>query len=309
MNKPLHKRALYRVVPSCLAAVLIACGITGPAMGQQPLPDSLQVHLVLTSGRYAAKMLHSGSVPGESIRVYTTFVNDGDKAVTLNWQYKKEPALAGFLTDTISTSFYPTAVCARAGKTRIIYVAGWEERDARLVIEEWRLPEASVGIANPIGGGPAHSLLSVAAGSSIRKTVVFSSSGAGSLGPVSSIACNPFGNKLLVLPVAEPKAIHVVDLDSGIVEQAISMSNFGSIFEKTWALKSGKHLDRGLVIATRDRAAWVPGVPHLVDEPEPLILVFEDSDLDGSVDAVEMLTPSAVSITYPPDRWDPDFSQ
>ena len=300
--------ALNRVASMVMASTFAACSITAPATGQQALPQSLEVHLELTSGKYAATMQHTASAPNESIRIYATFINDGEKSVTLNWHFKQGAALPGSLIDTHSTSFHPTAVCARAGRSRVFYVAGWEERGARLVIEEWQVPQAALGVAEPMGGGPAQTLLSFAAGSSVRKTVVFSSSGTGGLGPVSSLACNPFGNRLLVLPVSEPKMIHVVDLDQGTVEPPLLLSAFGPGFEKTWALKSGKHLDRGLVISTREQATWVAGVPHLAGEPETELLVFEDSDLDGSIDFIDVLTPSAVPIAYPPDRWDPDFS-
>lgn len=304
-----HGNTLTRRSPFTTAlAILLALPLLAvSAVAQQPLPDSLKANISLATGRFAAQMQHLDAAPGEILQIYVTFKNDGDKSVTIEWQFKAASALAGFQTDIQTTSFHPTAICARAGKTRTFFVAGWAERGARLVVEEWRLPQVSLGVANPVGGGNAQTLLVKAAGSSLRKTEIFSSAGAQGIGPVLSIAYNPFGDKLLLLPVEGPKRILVVDVDSGSIEQTVLVSDFDTELESTWALKSGLHLDRGLVIATRAQATWVKPTPIVAGQPESPILIMEDSDLDGTIDFIDVLVGSVVPVAYPPDRWNATF--
>lgn len=164
-------------------------------------------------GRFASIMQLDGA--SGDVEVGLAYNNrEHSNEIILKWYFSTTTTARTSRLDSESTSYSPTAVCRRAGKSNVIYVAGWRERQAEVVVEEWTItnthalgpkitetwtPEDAIGVAATLAGPTIQ-----------RRTILTCPS----ITPAFDIACNPYGDYLLILArgVASDRVIYKLDI-------------------------------------------------------------------------------------------------
>src|SRR5690606_17058878 len=143
--RPIHEARVW------LTALAIAVTAGATRAQSAPLPQEMIAVFGMTSGPAAATLRYPQQ-HGE-IHLRVTFNNEPEhKYVDLRFTYGTETTESGQTTLRETTAFQPTAVCARAGTTDTLYVAGWDPRLGAVSVERWTLSGAQV-LGPPITEG------------------------------------------------------------------------------------------------------------------------------------------------------------
>lgn len=227
--------------------------------------------------------------------------------VQIEWSIRHgqaEPA-AGDVREAVS--FWPVALCRRAGSTNQFFVAGWTERGSTLIIERWELsvPELIGVTIHPVTGEE----LTLPYQPEITRSIVAVLPG---MPPLAGMACHPFAGQdgqLLLMEHGEEYAVWALDLASGALVDGDGDGSPDPLWTTTsQPLLIGKH-------SLRARFVTGGGFFLLFDVPyrwgdgrasHPLVL--QDIDLDGLVDATLPMTNAEFMQAWPYAQWDPRYS-
>lgn len=192
------------------------------------------------------------------------------------------------------TSYVPTAVCAKAGTTDRLFVAGWAERDGVLVIEEWTLEGHLVGSSATTGGGTATSF---APPTARRQTRLHSA--AGEYAPITDLVVLPVDGRLLALtrtPAGDPQLVFV-DVDAERLEPAPFAAHDVADIDIAY------HTTAGVLLTLHQSAPWAMFAPDA-----DTVHVHRDADVDGTFDTFETLSYEDFYAVYPVSGFDARYT-
>lgn len=232
---------------------------------------------------------------------------DGQNTVSVTWHVRFEDTEPTQFDETESLSFRPHAVCAGAFESSRLFVAGWSERDAQLVLEQWDLvaPQVVGQTTHPVTG----ELLTTSTSPSLRRTELARLT---EPGPLWSMTANPHaggsGRLLLLehLPVQAGVA-RVWEFD--IEERALLDHDADEQPDPLWTATSHPTIqgrsniwaaaipELGFVVFFTDDLSWKPSFD--VDEFGFAI----DDDQDGDYEIVSQLPAEDFLDAYPYESW------
>jgi hypothetical protein len=211
-----------------------------------------------------------------------------NKRLLVDWHFSTG-GQSNHSSDEYDLSYEPTAVCARAGKSPVFYVAGYNERTGNVLIEEWTIENIVVAMGAPQGG----SVSVVTLAKTVRKEMVCCTT---TLKPLRMIAYNLPSNRLWLFEEAAPSVVWALDVsttpslvplfDSSTVTQLPQLLSVRSFRIKQAAPDGG-----GFIFAFFPWRSWKSkfgsdGPPAGTDP----VFVIRDSNSDGAFDESIQLT-------------------
>ncbi|MHC4845220.1 MAG: hypothetical protein ACYTCU_03560 [Planctomycetota bacterium] len=270
---------------SLYAVPLIALACTGTVEQQQVVPLPPDMSSAFSIHSYAERF-YMPAARGGTYRADVRFENRTEPRLRIDWTSQGTEAGAGLIDTDVALEFKPTAVARRRGTGNTLYVVGWLESSARVLIEEWVFSESVPdGIAaSPTRTEPA-----------ISRHVVWTSE-SNTLPPIWDAACQVYANEVWLLDSNAPRSIWAVDLVSGAVSPRFSsaMAAQDTLAEGR-SLGVGQHRTGGLVIYSARRRPW----DRSRASSAQLVFVTEDSNLDGATDWSGALTYEDFKLRYP----------
>lgn len=275
-----------------VAVAMLSGGVAAGA--QSTLPEEL---LASFSHGSADRFYLTAQSDADDIQVSLSFRNRDTREVRLKWKFTGSGGLYTQDVQSVTVGYRPTAVCRRAGKDNTFYVAGWLERSTTpvAIVEEWVI-ETPIAIATaiPAGGSVPDSTLTFPI---ITKTQFLPQVA----GPIHDMICNGLGNELWLLVKDNETRIVRMDLATTQVTEFVNsaMRELGVLatHNSLWADMNQEH---GFVIWSERRRKWQLGSAF---QPPYQVLVYEDANLDGVIDAVQSMAFSSFVSTYVPPGW------
>lgn len=287
-----------------VSLLFLAGASTTPA---QDLPDELRMYLRYPTQFSDTTVLPDADPQTEALLfVGLDSTNPQAGRVFLSWVWKHTGHLdSGLVDEEEAVSFQPTAVCARAGVSNVIYVAGWSPRGPRVIIEEWTFGLGGFTVIQPPGGGPVNVDFVPPA---IQKSVVWISDPA-ELSPIVGMGYQPHSGTLVLCQDGSAGSLVQIEVDgaNGVCGASVcpTACQAGSVSSQVIALRSARLLTGEFLLIGDSVPTW-----SLVSDASDLqkeVSVLLDADQDGSFEQCQTMTYSAFKVAYPSQAFDYEY--
>lgn len=306
--------------------VMLMCLLASASWAQPvPLPEEMESSFAIATGPVCDEMrLVQEPVPAGATRyrVRLGFRNSGGaNEIVAHYIHGTETTMTTASREEYGTSYKPTAVCERTGYDNTIFVAGWNERLASVVVEEWVLSGARV-LGPPITEGwepdDAAGVYPSVTLPTVQRTLLFSCD---DLNPILDMAFAPSSGELLLLErVGETeRAVHayavgspqarcqgVVDFVFGIPGEALASSTVPELsgLNSLWV---GSHSSDGLFVQVNPWRTW-RGIGFNQAGAGVGTVVLRDADRDGYFESGSAMTEKAFSNAHNPLLFTVDYT-
>ncbi|MFT7463653.1 MAG: hypothetical protein ACI9EF_001999 [Pseudohongiellaceae bacterium] len=280
---------------SCVA--LLLCGLAGRASAQgTPLPPSLVSDWSPLGSNYSGIRFLPSTDPADRYRVSAVVQFDTEKQlVSFLWDIM--PAGGRGLTERVDHEvlYKPTDICTQNGYGPVLYVAGFIEESAQVIVEEWTFREV-------VGERPQEGTAVSSLPMTLQKRTVLLTD---SVGPLFGMAYNSCSERLWLFEGVAPGTVYSLGND-GLLQYQFdaascpwpSMATAGRItaakIEPT-APDGG-----GFVMFALPGRSW-ERLPRTTDYD---IVILRDSDCDGVLD--ECVNGTCQSLIFDRDYLDHD---
>lgn len=266
-------------------AALVLSALAGGSAGQAtPLPTPLPEELagpVAFGSSWAASLFPGEAIEQRQLHHARVSFDPAEKHVELDWSFKAPGAGPGSRVDTVEVPFRPTFVCEAAAHSPVLWVGGYHEPTASVVVERWVVQISRLDAEASPFEGVVESVFDY----TLDKQRVLDEE---SLGPVKTAAYLPTADSLLLFEELAPHTAWLLDVADGQLapltdstqQPLLSTHHAARQFrlEPTAPVGPG-----GYVIVLYPWRAWSPMFSGMRDGDE--VLVFRDLDLDGSLDS------------------------
>ena len=209
------------------------------------------------------------------------------KTIILDWQYLTGTAPTGSLYRTENVSFLPTAVCPLAGAGTVFFVAGYDQRSGKSIIEQWDITNIAIGTTVPPGGGDPISTMSY----QLNRTRLAATT---TIGFIRGIACHFQTNELFVFTEGPPNLLWSLEIASGtwtLLHSDQDVPVLGDYQTYFTTLISTEANKPGFIVVGKPWRPWLEATPmSQIDADTDTLLVFRDENLDGIIDEIVELT-------------------
>lgn len=279
------------------------CALWGPAtraqLAEMPPDGSLPGMLVADFANAHSFGMDFPAGQGQSVLLTVTFENgDGEKSVDFRWNTRVVDGgtvVTDQTSSSHSTSFLPTAVCRHSSSSDTVFVAGWRQRSREVVIEEWTLGPAAIGITyHPLTGQP----LITFSPPQVTRDEVFRSD---QLAAAESIAHHPVSGRLYLLEFGSQANLLEVDpAQAGAPPVEVADATGLPALADARALRLCSHTVVPYVLACLENPEWA-------GKASDSGTVFFDVAGLGSFDASAALSASwdDIDAALPPSLWIP----
>lgn len=258
-----------------LRVVLVWSALVVSVTAQSTFSMDAEMEGATPSSKSALSMRLAGTSPGDTIEVEVSFGNYPTQFVRVDWAYDVEGHI-GKEESVFSPTYRPTAVARYRGLSDRIFVAGWKERTAQLVIEEWSFGSGALSVSY---NGQGQEIVTFTPPTRIVRTVFESAND--SMGPAWGIACYPEADELLVLERSSTGDTHINALSLSAQTMTALYVPPGHQVASLRSIWSSDSIPNGRIVTASERAPFASS-PGGYQSPVFLIL---DVDHDGLIDA------------------------
>lgn len=277
--------------------VIVAAGILGGVSSQTtstPLPDGMGASFGST---IVAEDMRLITDPDDYVGAEVRFRNGTVKEVEFVLVARSgDAALTNPVVYEESTSFQPTAVCAPKPLSNVLFVAGWQERTSRVVLEKWEFGSFVLGSSALPGGGGEMTTFSPPP---IQRTRLLDTD---TIRPIVDIVAAPFSGADGVVWMMEfdgDRRILGFDIatETVLTDPIDSGASYTPLMER-WSMNGLLHETDGYVIM----CAWYPAWSKPGGDAD--FICYVDMDLDGVFETQRLdLSWDGVATVFTNDHW------